>query len=175
MAMRNVLLLAIVAVGFLGCSSPAPLPVVDRIDLERYAGRWYEWARFDHIFERGCDCSVAEYTLEGETVGVTNWCFEDGEWRNTSGTAYPVEGSQNAKLEVQFFWPFRGDYYILWIDSTYEHVLVGSPSRDYLWVLARSPETDAAVLDSMKTVATSLGFDVSRLLPIRCTSQPPTK
>ncbi len=160
---------------FLGCSSPAPLPVVDRIDLQRYAGRWYEWARFDHIFERGCECSVAEYTLEGETVGVTNWCFEDGEWRSTSGTAYPVEGSRNAKLEVQFFWPFRGDYYILWIDSAYEHVLVGSPSRDYLWILARSAEPNPAVLDSMKAVAATLGFDPKRLLPIRCVSQPPAK
>lgn len=170
-----VISVALLVVLLSACSSPAPLPVVDRVELDRYAGRWYEWARFDHSFERGCECSVAEYTLQGDEVGVTNYCFEDGEWRSTSGTAYPVEGSNNAKLEVQFFWPFRGDYYVLWLDSAYQHVVVGSPSRSYLWFLARSPVVDPRMMDTLTAAAQRLGFDTRQLLPVRCDQAPPLR
>lgn len=162
-----VVLLAVAA-----CSSPQPLPVVDSVDLDKYKGQWYEWARFDHSFERGCDCSVAEYTIQDDHVGVKNSCYEAGEWHSTEGKAFPVEGANNAKLEVQFFWPFRGDYYILALDSNYQHVLVGSPSRDYLWILARQPQRNEAVMSELKATATSLGFDVSRLILTTCDTAP---
>lgn len=171
--MIQYLLLVLSALAIVSCSSPKPLPVVESVDLDKYKGRWYEWARFDHSFEKGCDCSVAEYTIEDDYVGVTNYCLEDGEWRSTDGKAFPVEGAKNAKLEVQFFWPFRGDYYIIALDDEYQHALVGAPNRDYLWILARSTKVDTTVLNELKAKASSLGFDVSRLLMTTCDSAPP--
>ena len=168
---------ALVAIGVAlivaSCSSPKPLPVVDAVDLEQYKGRWYEWARFDHSFEEGCECSVAEYTIEDDHVGVKNSCYEEGEWHSTEGKAFPVEGANNAKLEVQFFWPFRGDYFIMALDDDYQHALVGAPNRDYLWILARSPQRDEAVMTELKAKAMSLGFDVNRLILTTCDTAPP--
>ena len=142
--MRYLMRTSILALlALIGCASPAPLPVVDAVDLQRYAGRWYVWARFDHTFERGCSCSVAEYTVMSDYVKVVNYCLEEGSWRTIEGKAFPVEGSNNAKLKVQFFWPFKGDYYIISLDSTYQHVLVGEPGRSYLWMMSRIPQISA--------------------------------
>lgn len=155
-----------------GCSAPAPLPVVDSVDLQRYAGRWYVWARFDHRFERGCTCSVAEYTVMTDHVKVVNYCYEDNAWRTIEGKAFPVEGTNNAKLDVQFFWPFKGDYYVVALDSSYQHVLVGSPSRSYLWMMARTPVVDEATYASLAATASKHGFDASALMRTSCASAP---
>lgn len=156
----------------LGCSAPTPLPSVDSVDLTRYQGRWYVWARFDHRFERGCSCSVAEYTVEADRVRVVNYCHEDGSWRTIEGTAFPVAGTNNAQLEVQFFWPFRGDYYVMALDSAYGHVLVGTPSRDYMWMMGRSPNVDETVFNQLSAIAASRGFDTTRLMRTTCASAP---
>jgi apolipoprotein D and lipocalin family protein len=70
-----------------------------------------------------------------------------------------VDGSGNAKLRVSFFWPFYGDYWILDLDSDYRQVLIGTPSRDYAWVLSRTPQMDEAVLQALLDKAARLGFD----------------
>lgn len=163
----------IALLALIGCSSPAPLPVVDAVDLQRYAGRWYVWARFDHSFERGCSCSVAEYTVMPDYVKVVNYCLEGDSWRTIEGKAFPVEGSNNAKLKVQFFWPFKGDYYIVSLDSAYQHVLVGEPGRSYLWMMSRTPVVDEAKYAELAAIAKERGFDTSSLLRMKCASAPP--
>ena len=156
----------------LGCKSYPPLPVVESVELNRYAGTWYEWARFDHSFERGCTCATAEYTLAEEHVVVKNTCFENGTSRTTEGKAFPVEGSNNARLKVQFFWPFKGNYYIIELGPNYDYALVGDPSRKYLWVLGRTQTPDEAVLKALLEKAESLGFDTSGILRNDCTAAP---
>ena len=74
-------------------------------------------------------------------VGVLNQCYK-GSIDNpdsASGTAWVVDPATNAKLKVQFFWPFSGDYWIIDLDPGYEYAVVGHPSREYLWILSRSP------------------------------------
>ncbi|HBB26604.1 MAG TPA: hypothetical protein DCZ59_10090, partial [Bacteroidetes bacterium] len=78
--------------------------------------------------------------------------------------AFPVEGSNNAKLKVQFFWPFKGDYYILALDSAYQHVLVGEPGRSYLWMMSRTPQVDEGVYATLSAKAAELGFDTKQLM-----------
>ena len=156
----------------LGCKAYPPLPVVETVDLERYAGTWYEWARFDHSFERGCTCSMAEYAVAADHVTVRNTCFDGGEVSTTQGKAFPVEGSNNAKLKVQFFWPFKGDYYILELDPNYQYALIGAPNRKYLWILGRSDQPDEAVVEQLLKKAESLGFDTSVIIRTQCSGKP---
>ena len=146
-----------------------PLDVVDNVDINRYLGRWYEIARLPNSFEEGCYCITAEYSLIDETtLRVVNSCREDspeGELDQANGKAFVVEGSNNAKLEVQFFWPFRGDYWIIELDQeNYEWAVVGSPSREYLWILARTPEIDTVLLDILLVKASEKGFDVNNMI-----------
>ncbi|MFM8772197.1 MAG: lipocalin family protein, partial [Candidatus Kapaibacterium sp.] len=108
-------------------------------------------------------------------VKVMNYCLEGGSWRTIEGKAFPVEGSNNAKLKVQFFWPFKGDYYIISLDSAYEHVLVGEPGRSYLWMMSRTPKVDEEIYTSLVKVAEQKGFDTKKLMRSTCATAPEIK
>jgi apolipoprotein D and lipocalin family protein len=101
-------------------------------------------------------------------VRVVNTCRKgsaEGKAKSASGKAFIVEGSGNAKLKVQFFWPFRGDYWIIDLAADYSHAVVGDPSRQYLWILARTPKMDEALYREIVARVAAKGFDVAKLVP----------
>lgn len=170
--MKNLLkYLLVILIGILlyscGGNYP-PLETVESVDIQKYLGKWYEIALLPNSFEEGCHCTTAEYSLlDSETIRVVNTCNEDsadGEVDQANGKAFIVEGSYNSKLKVQFFWPFKGDYWILELDKDYKNVLVGSPSREYLWILSRSPQLDNEIIDMLKSKAEQKGFDTSKMI-----------
>jgi apolipoprotein D and lipocalin family protein len=140
--------------------------VVQAVDLERYAGRWYEIVRLPNRFQRRCAGDVtATYTLrEDGRVDVVNECVrEDGGREVATGTAWqpdPPEG----RLKVRFFWPFSGDYWIIDLDPDYQWALVGEPDRDNLWVLARQPQMEEAQLQRILETARHEGYDLEGLI-----------
>lgn len=151
---------------FIGCKTYPPLETVPEVDLERYAGKWYEIASIPTSFQKGCHCTTAEYILKDSYVRVINTCRKgsvNGKIDRAKGKAFVVDGSNNVQLKVQFFWPFRGDYYIIALAKDYSYALVGSPSRDYLWILSRTPTLPQDTIDLLKTTAAAKGFDPSRL------------
>ena len=161
--------LASICVLLVGCGgSHPPLDTVDTVDLDRYMGTWYEIMRLPNSFQSDCWNSTAEYEIiDSETVRVINRCREDsvrGEESSVTGKAWVVEGSNNSKLKVSFFWPFKGDYWILELDENYQWVAVGAPSREYLWIMARQPRWDAVPLEDLKRRLAAKGFDVSKLI-----------
>ncbi|MFD2246381.1 lipocalin family protein [Pontibacter ruber] len=151
------------------CSrSYAPLETVPEVDLKRYQGKWYEIASLPQRFSKGCHCTSTEYTLNATEgyVEVYNACYKggpNGKLSAVKGKAFPVEGSNNSKLKVQFFWPFRGDYWILELDPEYRYVMVGSPDRESLWFLSRTPRIEKAIYDLLVQQARSKGFPVEQL------------
>ncbi|HSV58800.1 MAG TPA: lipocalin family protein [Variovorax sp.] len=155
----------------------APLQVVAPVDLKRYAGLWHEQARLPNRFEGTCVGPVtAHYTLLPEgTVEVRNRCQrEDGRTEEVLGIArvVPVTGLPGAgRLKVRFLpgwlgWlPFAwGDYWILKLDRDYQVALVGTPDRNYLWVLSRSSQLDEASIDAELEYARTLGFEVDKVV-----------
>jgi apolipoprotein D and lipocalin family protein len=155
----------------LACRTPSPpLEVVPELDLDRYAGRWYEIASFPQRFQAGCVATTANYSLrEDGRIRVENECRDgslDGELRRAEGVAWPVDPNESrAKLKVQFFWPFRGDYWVIELDPDYRYAVVGEPSREYLWILARTRTLDPEVYATLLSRIESHGFDTDRLNP----------
>ena len=158
----------ILAFGLLlvACRSGQNLPVVASVDLTRYQGRWYDIASIPLRFSQHCTCTFAEYTADSSGyVRVYNQCLNSktGKTDSIRGKAFPVKGSNNARLKVQFFWPFRGDYDIIHLDSNYTLAMVGSPDRNTLWILSRNPTINEASYQACLEKAASLGFDTTRL------------
>lgn len=151
-----------------GCQSTAPLPVVQHVDLKRYAGKWYEIARLPFSRQEGCVGSTAEYSLRPDgRIKVVNRCRDGtmtGAERVAEGKAWVVDKKTNAKLKVQFFWPFRGDYWVVELGRDYEYAVVGQPSRKYLWILSRSPRMEQKTYDGILERMAVRGFDVSRMI-----------
>lgn len=165
---------ALVLGGLQACSAPppaAPLPTVASVDLARYAGAWYEVAMLPNRFQSQCVADTqARYRPTGDTLEVVNRCRQaDGSLSEATGVAKVVDGSGNAKLRVSFFRPFYGDYWVLALPDDYRWVLVGEPSRQYGWVLSRTPSLPAADLAAALDRAQALGYarEAFRLTPQR--------
>lgn len=154
-------------------ASEAPLPTAESVDLDRYLGLWHEIARYDVSFEEGCEGVTAEYTRrEDGLIGVVNTC------RNAAGDvtdraegrARVVNAPRNSKLEVSFFGPFFGDYWIVELAEDYSWAVISEPEGRYLWILARDPFMDAETLQARLENLRALGYDTDAL---HYTMQPP--
>lgn len=150
------------------CKSSNPtLPVVAQVDLNRYQGRWYEIASFPLRPQKNCTGTYAEYSLQGEYIKVYNHCIDstNGKVKDITGKAWPENKGDNARLLVQFFWPFKAPYHVIALDTAnYQYAMVGTPNRKYLWILCRQPQMELALRNALVRYASSLGFDTQKLL-----------
>ena len=166
-------LMTFITLGFFifGCvgtaKSKSPLTVVDSVDLQRYLGRWYEIASYPAWFQKGCAGSTAEYSLLSDgKIQVVNRCRKgslDGPPKESKGKAEVADTATNAKLKVWFFWPFKGNYWIIDLSPDYRWAVVGEPSRKYLWILSRTPTMDEAVYQGILKRLKDKGYEPARL------------
>jgi apolipoprotein D and lipocalin family protein len=175
LALLSLLLLGACASERLPEAAQQPVRTVERVDLQRYAGTWFEIARFPTTFQdsstRRCEQVTATYSLRPDgQVDVLNRCrnvLADGAVTEARATAYAVEGSNKGKLRVTFFWPFYGDYWVIGLDRDYRWAVVGAPGRDYLWILSRTPEMAPGDYAEAVAHASAQGFPITRLRPTR--------
>ena len=147
---------------------------VSVVDLDRYLGDWFEIARLPNRFQRACagDVRASYARRSGGGIDVVNQCrTADGGLLEARGVARIADSRTSAKLKVRFapavlsFLPFVwGDYWILGLGDGYSWAVVGSPDRNYLWILGRTPTLQAELYASAIKVAQANGFDVARLL-----------
>jgi len=146
---------------------PQTLQTVPFVDLKKYAGKWYEIASFPQRFQKGCTCTTAEYTLTDKGyVIVENRCNKDsvdGKESYIKGKAFVVENSGNAKLLVQFFWPFKGKYWIIDLADDYSYAVVSNPTKKYLWILSRTPRMSDAIYQQLIFKIREKGIDISKI------------
>jgi apolipoprotein D and lipocalin family protein len=144
-------------------SVPEPAKAVD---LDKYLGQWFEIARYEQSFERGCRSVTATYTRRADGgITVLNRCRKpSGAFKEATGRAKLDDAKTNAKLKVSFFGPFYAPYWVLDHADDYSWSIVGEPSGRYLWILAREPTPSDAEVASLYTRARALGYDTSRLL-----------
>ncbi len=144
-----------------------PPAVVNRVDLERYAGKWFEVARYPNRFQKDCVAdTTATYTLRKDgKIEVLNSCAKkDQKTKTARGTAKVADSRSNAKLKVTFFWPFSGDYWIIDLDSGYRYAVVGEPNRKYLWILSRTPQLESQQYERILGTIRAAGYDPDKLI-----------
>ena len=148
------------------CTSQS-LETVSFVDLEKYQGKWYEIAAFPQRFQKGCHCTTATYTKsEKGYIIVENRCNIDsisGKESYIKGKAFIDPDTGNSKLKVQFFWPFKGKYWIIDLAEDYSYAVVGHPNRKYLWILSRTPSMDQKTYEAILKRLKEKDFDISQL------------
>lgn len=144
--------------------------VVKDVDLKRYAGTWYEIARLPNSFEKNLKCITATYTLRNDgKITVLNQgrkIKDPSKNDKAKGVAWVPDLNVPGKLKVTFFWPFSGDYWILYLDKEYRHVLVGDPSYKYLWILNREKKLDESTYYMLIEKARQQGYDTTPLIKV---------
>lgn len=155
-----------------GCAQDPPPQTVDHVDLNRYAGKWYEVARIPHLYEYNCVAASESFTptRDGE-LRVIHRCHQDetfGWLREDVGTARVVDHNTNAKLRVDMG-PAGGDFWILALDPDYQYTMIGTPDRQSLWIMSRKAVLPPEVDDKLFRLADDMGYDIGK---IRRTPQP---
>ncbi len=152
----------------------AALAVVPSLDLQKYAGTWFEIARIPNPFQKQCVEDVtATYTIDGDELIVVNRCRkEDGEMAEATGRARRAgDDEPNSKLKVRFapaflaFLPFVwGDYWVIDLSPEYTYAVVGEPNRTYLWILSRKPSLPDSTIQGILGRIRNQGYNVSDLV-----------
>lgn len=145
------------------------ISTINELDLDRYLGKWYEIARFDHSFERGLVGVTATYSYRDDgKIKVVNAGYKnslEGEYSEAVGKAkQPRPQEEPGKLRVSFFWFFYADYFILELDEDYQWALIGSSSDKYLWILSRTPQLEQETLDRILKKAKERGYNTDKLI-----------
>lgn len=144
-----------------------PLPTVERVDLSRFMGDWYVIAAIPTFLERGAYNAVESYRLNADGAVETVFTFRkggyDGKLKRYRSVGYIDDPDSNAVWGVQFVWPFKADYRVMFIAPDYSVTVIGRLRRDYVWIMAREPSiADDQYADLVKLVADA-GYDTSKL------------
>lgn len=154
--------------------SGSEVKAVRSVDLDRYSGKWYEISRYPNRFQKKCVANTtAEYKRKSNgRIEVVNSCqTSNGRTDSATGEAKIVDTVTNSKLKVRFapgflsFLPFVwGDYWIIDLDRDYKYAVIGTPARDYLWILSRTPDLDEKTYREILTRIKDQGFDENKLV-----------
>ena len=151
------------------CSSleKAPMQTVPQVDLQRFMGDWYVIANIPTFIEKGAHNAVESYALNGDGTVATTFRFRKGAFEGPEKVYHPkgfvIPGTGNARWGMQFIWPFKGDFRIIWLEPDYSVTVIGREKRDYVWIMAREPqipdEKYAEILDFLG----GIGYDPAQV------------
>ena len=173
--MKKLLLTLFISLGLIGCSSnqmfvdssPAPMPVVDYVDLDRFMGDWYVIATIPTFLERDAYNPIETYQRDSDGSIATTFTFNKGSLNGPTKIYRPrgfiKDKRTNAIWGMQFIWPLKADYRIVYLDDNYQQTIIGRTSRDYVWIMARTPNISEQDYSNLVSLIDSLGYDLAAL------------
>jgi len=173
--MKKLLLILFISLGLIGCSSNQmlvgsslkPMPVVDYVDLDRFMGNWYVIATIPTFLERDAYNSIETYQRDYDGTIATTFTFNKGSLNGPIKIYQPrgfvKDKRTNAIWDMQFVWPIKADYRIVYLDDNYQQTIIGRNSRDYVWIMARTPTISQQDFSNLVARVDSLGYDLDDL------------
>ena len=149
------------------CKTAEPLATVDSVDLEKFMGDWYVIANIPTPLEVQAYNPIESYRLNQDGSVATTFAFNKGgfdeERKVYHPTGFVVDDTGNAVWDMQFLWPFKADYRIVYLDDTYETTIIGRNRRDYVWIMARSPRITKPEYDELVSKVAAMGYSTELL------------
>lgn len=165
---RSFLLVISAAVLFAGCASKGPdMKTVDYVDIEKFMGRWYVIANIPTFLEKGAHNAVEAYSLNDDGTISTTFTFRDGGFdgkpKEYNPKGFIRDRDSNARWGMRFIWPIKSDYRIVYLDDDYSTTIIGRQARDFVWLMARTPEIPEAEYRNLVEFIGELGYDESQV------------
>jgi apolipoprotein D and lipocalin family protein len=161
--------LLFIAVFLTGCAGDGGerMDTVSYVDLERFMGDWYVVASIPTFLEKGAHNAVETYELDPDGTIATTFTFNkdsyDGPLKTYHPTGFVLDQETNARWGMQFIWPIKGDYRVIYLDDDYQFTVIGRAKRDYVWVMSRKPHFSNEGFDRVKDFIQGVGYDASKL------------
>ncbi len=148
--------------------STSDIPAVRKVDLERYAGKWYEIARLPHSFEKDMDNVTAFYKIRKRgKIRVINTGYKFCKKKVAKAIGWVPDPNCTGRLMVRFFWPFKSEYRIIRLDEEkYSYAVVTGSNKNYLWILSRKPKMSDRLYKELIDDLHEKGFNVSRIIKV---------
>lgn len=164
-------ILACVVLTIASCASPGPeMETVDHVNLVRFMGDWYVIANIPTFLEKGAHNAVENYSLNDDGTIATTFTFNDdsfdGKRKKYTPKGFVKNTETNSLWGMRFIWPVKADYRIVYLDSDYTQTVIGRQKRDYIWIMARTPEISEADYRQLIDFAASIGYDTSKILRV---------
>ncbi|MGI9321100.1 MAG: lipocalin family protein [Thiogranum sp.] len=166
----TILTLLISAMANSACTTSAPLQTVSHVDLDRFMGDWYVIANIPTFIERKAYNAIESYELVDQKQVATTFRFNkgsfDGPVKTYRPTGFVKDDPSNAIWGMQFIWPFKADYRVIYLPEEYTQTVVGRNKRDYVWVMARTPVIPDADYDMIIDLIGKQGYDTTKIRPV---------
>jgi len=167
MAFHNKMMILAASVLLTGCQSMAPIRTVSNVNIERFMGDWYVIANIPTFMEKNAYNAVESYSLEADgtisTVFTYNKGGFDGPLKTYTPKGFVTDDPSNAVWGMQFFWPFKAEYRIIYLDPDYTATIIGRTKRDYVWIMARTPSMDDTLYRSLLQYLKGQGYDIQKV------------
>jgi len=166
--LSQILLASCAAIILAGCAADGPdMKTVDHVDLERFMGPWYVIGNIPTFLEKEVYNGVETYTLNDDGTIATKFTFRkgafDGKPKEYNPKAFVREDPSNALWGMQFVWPIKADYRIVYLDDDYQTTIIARQKRDFVWIMARTPTMADIDYDQLVAYIESIGYDTSKL------------
>lgn len=161
--------LAVIAIAGCATSHESPMPTVPHVELTRFMGPWYVIASIPTFLEKGAYNAIESYALNADGTIAVTFTFRKGAFDGPLKTMTPhgfVLDSSNALWGMQFVWPIKADYRIAYLDDSYSEVIIARKQRDYVWIMARSPQVSAADYQRLVSKVGELGYNIDKLIRV---------
>ena len=152
-----------------GTTPKTPIKTVEQLDLDRFMGDWYVIANIPTFIERDAHNAVESYSLTPERNVATTFRFRSGGFDGPVKVYRPtgfIRDESNAVWGMQFIWPIKAEFLVMYVDQAYQRTIIGRFKRDYVWLMARKPVLSDAEYQEMLDVVAAAGYDLSRLQPV---------
>ena len=157
------LLMLASVLSLVACADRDPLETVNYVDMDKFMGDWYVIANIPTMFEKNAYNPIESYRLDAEGNVETTFTFNngsfEGEEKVMTAKGFIKNKHTNAEWGMQFIWPIKADYRIVYLDEDYEYTVIGRNKRDYLWIMARQPNIPDEIFGELETMLSGMGYD----------------
>jgi apolipoprotein D and lipocalin family protein len=163
---KLVTIFALIAIAT-GCQTMKPIHTVEKVDLERFMGDWYVIASIPTFIEKDAFNAIESYRLDDDGTVATTFTFNkgsyDGPVKEYNPRGFIRDQQSNAVWGMQFVWPFKAEYRIIFLSDDYTQTVIGRTKRDYVWIMARESTIPADDYERILEFIRGQGYDLEKL------------
>lgn len=168
--MKQLLMATMLSILSAGCATVTPPPTVPNVDLERFMGDWYVVGGILTSFEKGAHHAIESYRLDEEGRIQTTFTFRkggfDGPLKKFTPVGFVHDKESNAEWRMQFIWPFKAPFLIIYLDPDYQATAIATDNKKYLWIMSRTPQMPEHLYNQITSLVTELGFDTDKIVSV---------